>query len=57
VPQQISDSEGEVEFRHIKIEDEEIPIVVPPYMPPRKSNGKRVKKPKDEKLDVFTPLL
>lgn len=38
-------------------EDEEILIVIPTYMPPRKPNSKWSKDPKDGKLDIFTSLL
>ena len=41
----------------MQTKDKEIPIVLPPYMPPRKPNSKMVKEPKDGKFDMFTPLL
>ena len=57
VPQQINDSEEEVKFHLMEIEDEEIPVVLPPYIPPRKSNAKLAKKPKEGNISMYTPLL
>lgn len=38
-------------------EDEDIPVVLPPYMPPKKPNAKLVKEPKEGKTSTYTPLL
>lgn len=56
-PQQINDSEEEVEFQCMETKDEEIPDVFPLYMPPRKPNTKPVKEPKEGKTATYTPLL
>lgn len=37
--------------------DEEIPAVLPLYMPPRKSNAMPIKEPKEGMFSTYTPLL
>lgn len=56
-PGQVRESEEEVEQGKMETYGAVFPLLLPPYIPPRKPNEKLVKELKHAKYGTFTPLL